>query len=213
MPFYSGTSVCVSPKGLLIPVVRVNWKSKCPLHLQAFEIFCLCLLLLHIFQYHSGKWRRKDRVNYVSQIKIPQHWQNLLCLCQVSNSLKIKLGPELLQTLFSVNNLGKKSNQPNKTLNKEKKLSPVISVRAMLPNPLEASHSSSDVPCCQVAGNRGWKNVLKSRLKGSREIACQLESMTARNLWICFANEKNLTRFTLGWAHWGGGGGFNLSIC
>lgn len=142
-------------------MVRLNWKSKCPLHLQAFEIFwfCFCFLLLHIFQYYSGKWRRKDRVDFVSQMKISQHWQNLLCLCQVSNSLKIKLGPELLQIPFSVNKLGKrkKNNQPNKTLNKEKKLSPAISVRAVLPNALEVSHSSSGVPCCQVAGNRGCK--------------------------------------------------------
>lgn len=93
-------------------------------------------------------------------MKIPQHWQNLLCLCQVSNSLKIKLGPELLQTLFSVNNLGKKK-QPNKTLNKEKKAFSGNLNKSLLPNPLEVSHSSSGVPCFQVAGNRGCKKCFK----------------------------------------------------
>lgn len=123
-----------------------------PLHGQTFWYFlfgfvCCSSTFFNIVQ--------KKRVYLVSWKKNSSTLTEPAGLCQVSNSLKIKLGTKLLQAVLSLNNLKEKkgNNKTNKQKNPHmKKLHTKSLLVLHFPIHLQLP-SSSGVPFCQVPGS------------------------------------------------------------
>ena len=85
----------------------------------------------------------------------------------------------------------------------------------MLPNPFTASDSSSGVPFCQVdwSETRAAKQHFKKSFEREwRDYTPVWKYDSKKYLNLLCRWWRNLTRFTLGWAHWGGERGFYLKV-
>lgn len=179
-----------------------------PLHGQTFGYFLFgfvwcCSLFFSIAQ------KKRQSLFSLLEKKNPSTLTEPAGLCQVSNSLKIKLGTELLQAVFAVNNLKKNKTKTNQTKPPTQD-NPTPNLLVLhFPIRLQLL-SCSGVPFCQVSGSetRAAKQCFKKSFE--REQADYMPAGkhdSKKYLHLLCQWWGNLSRFTprlssLGWRKW-----------